>query len=164
MTDRLGTSDLYDIHQESLESCDLQLRQLGGVRHFEGPIVTFRAFEDNLELKKIVAEPGEGQVIVVDTDGSMRVAMLGDNMAALAARNGWAGIVVNGAVRDTAALADLPIGVKALGSNPRRSRKEGVGHRDVVVTFGGAAFTPGAYLVSDDDGIVTFPLGVVPGD
>ncbi|MFJ9392032.1 ribonuclease E activity regulator RraA [Nocardioides sp. NPDC101246] len=157
MTDRPGTSDLYDIHQESLESCDLQLRQLGGVRHFEGPIATFRAFEDNLVLKEIVAEPGEGRVIVVDTDGSTRVAMLGDNMAALAAENGWAGIVVNGAVRDIAALAELPIGIKALGSNPRRSRKDGVGRRDVVVTFGGAAFTPGSYLVSDDDGIVVLP-------
>lgn len=154
---QLGTSDLYDLHREQLESCDLPLRQLGGVTRFAGEIVTFRSFEDNLLLKEIVAEPGRGRVLVVDTDGSTRVAMLGDNMAARAVGNGWAGIVVHGAVRDVAALRTLPIGIKALGANPRRSRKEGVGQRDAVVAFGGAVFTPGATLVSDDDGVVVLP-------
>lgn len=152
-----GTSDLYDLHGEALQSCDLQLRQLGGIRHFSGPIVTFRSHEDNLLLKRIVDEPGVGRVLVVDTGGSLHVAMLGDSMAARAARNGWSGIVVNGAVRDVRALAGLPLGVKALGVNPRRSRKDGTGERDVVVAFGDAAFTPGRVLVSDDDGIVVLP-------
>jgi regulator of ribonuclease activity A len=154
-----GTSDLYDLHGETLQSCDLQLRQLGGISSFAGPIVTFRSHEDNLLLKRIIDEPGVGRVLVVDTGGSLRVAMLGDSMAARAARNGWSGIVVNGAVRDIPALAGLPLGIKALGANPRRSRKDGRGERDVVVTFGGAAFTPGRVLVSDDDGIVVLPGG-----
>jgi len=152
-----STSDLCDLHPDAVESCELQLAQLGGVRHFEGRIVTFRSFEDNLVLKEIVAEPGHGRVLVVDTAGSLRVAMLGDNMAAQAAGNGWSGIIVNGAVRDVVALARLPIGVKAFGSNPRRSRKEGAGARDIPVHFGGATFLPGGYLVSDDDGVVVLP-------
>lgn len=157
-----GTSDLYDLHGETLQSCDLQLRQLGGIRHFSGQIVTFRSDEDNLLLKRIIDEPGAGRVLVVDTGGSVRVAMLGDSMAARAARNGWSGIVVNGAVRDVQALAGLPLGIKALGANPRRSRKHGTGERDVVVTFGGAVFTPGHVLVSDDDGILVLPVGAAP--
>ncbi|CCH78624.1 Regulator of ribonuclease activity A [Nostocoides japonicum T1-X7] len=150
----IGTSDLYDQHGETLESCDLPLRQYGGHTQFRGPITTFRAHEDNLGLKDIVAQQGHGGVIVVDTNGSTRVAMLGDRMAATAQANGWAGIIINGAVRDVAALRELPIGIKALGSNPRRSRKDGLGERDVILTFGGATFTPGAVLVSDEDGVV----------
>ncbi|BBX34804.1 ribonuclease activity A regulator [Mycolicibacterium mageritense DSM 44476 = CIP 104973] len=150
----MSTSDLYDEHGEALESCDLPLLNYGGVREFSGEIVTFRSREDNLILKDLIAEPGEGRVIVVDTEGVTRCAMLGDNMALTAHRNGWAGLVVNGAVRDVEALAAIPIGIKALGSNPRRSYKAGAGERNVPVTFGGALFTPGEILVSDADGIV----------
>lgn len=157
-----GTADLYDLYGDQLQSCDLQLRQLGGVSRFSGPIVTFRSDEDNLVLKSIIREPGAGRVLVVDTGGSLHVAMLGDSMAARAARNGWSGLVINGAVRDVQALAGLPLGVKALGANPRRSRKAGAGERDVVVTFGGAVFTPGRMLVSDNDGIVVLPDGDRP--
>lgn len=152
-----GTSDLHDEHGDALETCDLQLRNLGGRRHFSGAIVTVRAFEENLIVKEIIGEPGLGRVLVIDTAGSLRVAMLGDNMAARALANGWAGFVVNGAVRDVVALGSLDIGVKALGTNPRRSRKEGGGVRDDVVRFGGATFVPGAWLVSDDDGVVALP-------
>jgi regulator of ribonuclease activity A len=152
-----GTSDLYDEHAEALEVCDLPLRQYGAVRAFSGEIVTFRSHEENLVLKEIVAEPGHGRVIVVDTNGSTRVAMLGDNMAAQAAANGWAGVVVNGAIRDVTELARVPIGIKALGASPRRSRKDGGGERDVSVSFGGARFRPGAVLVSDEDGVGVLP-------
>jgi regulator of ribonuclease activity A len=157
MTTVPATSDLYDLHTESLQSCDLQLRQFGAVRSFEGEVVTFRSHEDNLQLKAMIVEPGHGKVLVIDTFGSLHVAMIGDHMAGLALENGWAGLVVNGCVRDVAALARLPIGIKALGANPRRSRKDGAGERDAVVAFGGATFTPGARLVSDDDGIVVLP-------
>jgi len=149
-----STSDLYDEHGEALESCDLPLVNYGGVREFAGEIVTFRSREDNLILKDIVAEPGNGRVIVVDTEGVTRCAMLGDSMALTAQRNGWAGVVINGGIRDVEALATIPIGIKALGSNPRRSYKAGAGERNIPVTFGGALFTPGAILVSDSDGIV----------
>lgn len=151
------TSDLCDLHGAALQSCDVQFRQFGQVKSFQGTVVTFESDEDNLALKAILDEQGDGRVIVVDTHGSTRVAMLGDSMAARAARNGWAAIVVHGAVRDVDALAALPIGIKAVGSNPRRSRKEGNGRRDVPVTFGGATFQPGDHLVSDEDGIVVLP-------
>ena len=157
MTAVAGTADLYDEYEERLESCDLQLRQYGGRRVFDGPIATVRCHEDNALVKQVLNTPGEGRVLVVDGGGSLHTALMGDLIAASAVANGWAGVVINGAVRDVAALAELDLGVKALGSNPRKSAKAGVGERDVVVSFGGATFTPGARVVSDDDGIVVLP-------
>lgn len=148
------TTDLADQLGDAVRSCDLQMRDFGGRTRFSGTIVTFASPEDNLVLKTIVAEPGEGRVIVVDAGGSLHGAMIGDNMAARAASNGWAGIVINGVVRDSLALATLPIGVKALGTNPRRSKKNGAGQRDVDVQFGGILFRPGDLLTADEDGIV----------
>lgn len=153
----LSTADLCDEFGDRLESCSVQFAQYGGVRAFSGPIVTWRSPEDNLVLKQIITEPGEGRVIVIDVHGSTRVAMIGDSMAETAAANGWSGFVINGAVRDVSRLAELPIGIRALGSNPRRSVKAGSGERDVTVSFGGAVFRPGSVLVSDDDGIVVLP-------
>ncbi len=152
-----GTSDLFDTYGDQLETCATQLRSYGTHTRFTGKIVTLRSFEDNLLLKDLIREPGEGRVIVVDSGASLRVAMLGDNMARLAADNDWAGVVVNGAVRDVTALADLPIGIRAPGSNPRRSRKDGVGHVGETLSFGGAVFTPGRQLVADEDGVVVLP-------
>ena len=119
--------------------------------------MTVRCHEDNALLKKVVSEPGQGKVVVVDGDGSVHCAMLGDKMAEIALGNGWEGLVINGAIRDAAALAPLDIGIKAVGTNPRKSHKHGAGERDVVVSFGGAVFTPGAHLVSDEDGVVVLP-------
>ena len=151
------TADLYDTHGEALASCDTQFHQYGGRSRFEGSIVTVRCHEDNALLKKVVSEPGQGKVVVVDGDGSIHCAMLGDKMAEIAVGNGWEGLVINGAIRDAAALAPLDIGIKAVGTNPRKSHKHGAGERDVVVSFGGAVFTPGAHLVSDEDGVVVLP-------
>jgi regulator of ribonuclease activity A len=158
MTASIGTADLYDEYEEQLQSCDLQLRQYGGRRAFAGHVVTVRCREDNALVKQVLATPGEGRVLVVDGGGSLHTALMGDLIAASAVQNGWAGVVINGAVRDVAALAELDLGIKALGSNPRKSAKTGAGDRDVVVSFGGATFTPGARLVSDDDGVVVLPL------
>ncbi|MER7499393.1 ribonuclease E activity regulator RraA [Nonomuraea pusilla] len=148
------TADLYDEHGDELDSCDLQFRQYGGRRAFGGPVVTVRCHEDNALLKWVLSEPGEGRVLVVDGGGSVHAALMGDVIAGIAAGNGWSGVVINGAVRDVAALRDLDLGVKALGSNPRKSGKLGTGERDVPVTFGGVTFHPGARLWSDDDGIL----------
>ncbi|MEV6037075.1 ribonuclease E activity regulator RraA [Nonomuraea sp. NPDC052116] len=148
------TADLYDERGDQLDSCDLQLRQYGGRRAFSGPVVTVRCHEDNVLLKSVLSEPGEGRVLVVDGGGSLHTAVMGDVIAGMAVANGWAGVVINGAVRDVAALRELDLGVKALGSNPRKSAKVGGGERDVPVTFGGATFRPGADLFSDDDGIL----------
>ena len=107
-----------------------------------------------------MAEPGRGRVLVIDGGGSLRVALLGDLVAGIAAGNGWAGLVVHGGVRDVGALRRLPVGIKALGSNPRPSGKSGAGEVDVPVEFGGVTFRPGAMLVSDDDGIVVLDAGI----
>jgi regulator of ribonuclease activity A len=150
----ISTADLVDQHGEALQSCDLQLRQFGGRRRFHGPIRTVACFQDNALIKKLLSEPGDGAVLVVDGDGSLHTALVGDLIAGLAEANGWAGLVVNGAVRDVAALAGLDIGIKALGSNPRKSAKLGAGQVDVPVAFGGVTFRPGEHLYSDEDGVV----------
>jgi len=152
----MTTSDLFDEHPGAA-SCETQFRQFGGALSFAGRIATVRCFEDNVLLRGQVSEPGDGRVLVVDGGGSFGCALLGDNIAELAVSRGWAGLVVNGCVRDVVALAGLPIGIKALGSNPRPSGKAGAGEVGVPVTFGGAAFTPGAMLHADDDGVIVLP-------
>jgi regulator of ribonuclease activity A len=148
------TADLVDEHGETLQSCDLQLRQFGRRRRFHGPIRTVSCFEDNALVKKVLSEPGNGAVLVVDGGGSLHTALVGDLIAGLAQDNGWAGLVVNGVVRDTEALAGLDLGIKALGSNPRKSAKLAAGQVDVAVSFGGVTFRPGEHLYSDEDGVV----------
>ena len=148
------TADLVDEHGEALQSCDLQLRQFGGRRRFHGPLRTVACFEDNTLVRQVLSEPGDGAVLVVDGGGSLHTALVGDLIAGLAQANGWAGVVVHGAVRDTEALGGLAIGIKALGSNPRRSAKLATGQVDVPVHFGGVSFRPGEHLYSDEDGVV----------
>jgi regulator of ribonuclease activity A len=144
---------VLDEHGAAAAVCLLQFRSFGA-RAFAGTVVTVRSVEDNVLLKQRLGEPGEGRVLVVDGGGSFACALLGDNIAALARDSGWAGIVINGCVRDSVALDELGLGVKALGTNPRPSRKEGAGELDVPVTFGGVTFEPGAQLWADDDGVV----------
>ncbi|WP_372451386.1 ribonuclease E activity regulator RraA [Pseudonocardia oceani] len=148
------TADLCDEHDDDLGSCDLQFRQFGGRSHFRGPATTVLCHEDNALIRAVLAEPGEGRVLVVDGGGSLHRALIGDVVAGLALRNGWSGIIVHGAVRDAAGLRTTDIGIKAVGTSPRRCTATGAGRRDVPVTFGGATFTPGADVVSDDDGVV----------
>jgi regulator of ribonuclease activity A len=148
------TADLIDRHGDALQSCDLQFRQFGGRSRFSGRIRTVRCHQDNVLIRQVLSEPGEGQVLVVDGGGSLHTSLVGDVIAGLARGNGWVGLVVNGAVRDVVALGELDIGIKALGSNPRKSAKEGTGQVDVAVSFGGVRFEPGAHLYSDEDGIV----------
>jgi regulator of ribonuclease activity A len=149
-----STADLVDEHGEALQSCDLQLRQFGGRRRFHGPIRTVACFEDNALVRQVLSEPGDGAVLVVDGGGSLHTALVGDLIAGLAQANGWAGVVVHGAVRDTEALGGLDIGIKALGSNPRKSAKAATGQIDVPVRFGGVTFRQGEHLYSDEDGVV----------
>lgn len=149
-----ATADLVDDIYPDVRSCDLQMRDLGGVTMFAGPISTVRCFQDNALLKSMLSEPGHGGVLVVDGEGSLHTALVGDVIAGLAVDNGWAGVIVHGAVRDAAALRTMNLGVKALGTNPRKGTKTGEGQRDVPVTFGGVTFTPGEIAYCDDDGIV----------
>jgi regulator of ribonuclease activity A len=149
-----ATADLLDEHPDAAV-CALPFRQFGGVASFDGEIATVRCFEDNVLVKQRVAEPGAGRVLVIDAGGSLRVALVGDTVAGLAHANGWAGLILHGCVRDSAALRELAIGIKALGTHPKPSSKDGGGELDVPVTFGGVTFLPGARVVSDDDGVVT---------
>ncbi|CAN5401174.1 ribonuclease E activity regulator RraA [soil metagenome] len=149
-----ATADLVDEIGPDVRSCDLQLRQFGGRDMFAGRISTVRCFQDNALLKSVLSEPGNGGVLVIDGDASVHTALVGDLIAELGRSNGWSGVIVNGAVRDASTLRTLDIGIKALGTNPRKSTKTGAGERDVEVTFGGVTFVPGEIAHSEDDGIV----------
>lgn len=149
-----ATADLIDAYGAELASCETQFRSYGARSRFAGEVATIRCREDNALVKRVLGTPGRGRVLVVDGGGSLRTALMGDVIAASAVANGWAGVVINGAVRDVVALGGLDLGVKALGSNPRKSAKEGAGEVDVPVAFGGVEFRPGAWLYSDEDGIV----------
>ncbi len=148
------TADLVDDIGDDVRSCDLQFRQFGGLAEFAGPIATVRCHQDNALLKSVLSEPGNGRVLVVDGGGSLHTALVGDVIAELARANGWAGLLIHGAVRDAATLRTLGIGIKALGTNPRKSSKTGSGERDVVIALGGVEFHPGEIAFSDDDGVV----------
>ncbi|OBI44669.1 ribonuclease E activity regulator RraA [Mycobacterium sp. E796] len=153
------TADLVDAIGPDVRSCDLQFRQFGGRSEFAGPISTVRCFQDNALLKSVLSGPGNGGVLVIDGSGSLHTALVGDVIAELARSNGWAGLVINGAVRDAAALRGIDIGIKALGTNPRKSGKTGAGERDIEISLGGVTFAPGDIAYSDDDGIVVTAAG-----
>lgn len=155
--DGLSVADLCDENEDSAEVCVLQFNDYGARRSFSGPIRTVRCHEDNSLVKSTLSEPGYGRVLVVDGGGSLHRALLGDMLAADAVKNGWAGVVINGAVRDTAVLAGMDIGIKALGSNPMRSVKRGEGVIDTPVAFGGVVFVPGDMLHADSDGVIVLP-------
>ena len=150
----IATTDLSDAHPQA-QVCEPMFADFGGRIDFHGPIRTLKIFEDNALVRAELEKPGEGRVLVVDGGGSMRCALVGGNLGALGVKNGWAGIVVNGCVRDSEELAAQDIGIKALGTHPRKSEK-GLhsGHVDKVVSFAGANFSPGAWLYADADGIV----------
>jgi regulator of ribonuclease activity A len=155
--DARPTADLVDQYGAELRVCDVQFRQFGGQRVFTGPVRTVSCHEDNGLLRDLVRTPGAGGVLVVDGGGSLHSALVGDVLAGAAAESGWAGLVIHGAVRDSATLAGLGLGIKALGTNPRKSSKTGAGAVDVPLTFGGVTFQPGDVLHADDDGIVLLP-------
>ncbi|HZY19316.1 MAG TPA: ribonuclease E activity regulator RraA [Ramlibacter sp.] len=153
-----STCDLCDARENDAQPVLWVLapvfRDFGAARRFAGPIATVRCFEDNSRVKEAVESPGQGRVLVVDGGGSVRRALVGGNLAAAAARNGWAGLVVDGAVRDAAELMAAGVGVKALALMPQRSVKRDEGQRDVPVTIQGTAVRPGQWLYADEDGIV----------
>ncbi|AVH94314.1 ribonuclease E activity regulator RraA [Streptomyces cinereoruber] len=156
-TTPVPTADLVDQHGTDLRVCDLQFRQFGGHRDFAGPVRTVTCHEDNGLLRDLLRTPGNGHVLVVDGRGSLRTALVGDLIAGAAHENGWAGLVLHGAVRDSATLAGLPLGIKALGTTPRKSAKDSAGAIDLPVTFGSITIHAGDILHADDDGIVLLP-------
>ncbi|MFF3016683.1 ribonuclease E activity regulator RraA [Streptomyces sp. NPDC057939] len=153
------TADLYDEHGEALGICTTVFRRIGGRALFAGPVRTVRCHEDNALLRELLHTPGDGAVLVVDGGGSLRTALVGDLIAGAAERSGWAGLIVNGAVRDSVALGRLDLGVQALGTCPRKSGKTGAGVVDEPVTIGGVTFRAGDVVHVDDDGVVVLPAG-----
>ena len=149
-----ATADLCDEFGDEVRVAEPVLRDWGGAPSFAGPVETLRVFEDNALVRQTLETPGRGRVLVVDGGGSLRTALVGGNLAALAHRNGWTGIVVHGCIRDAAELAATPIGVKALQAIPRKSAKAGAGEPGVPVTFAGVTFMRGAHVYADRDGIV----------
>lgn len=155
-----ATADLCDAHGDRVQVAKPVFQDFGASGAFEGRIATVRALEDNTQVRAMLETPGDGRVLVVDGGGSRRCALVGDRLAQLAIDNGWAGLVVFGCVRDSAALRRMPVGIKALGACPRRSRKLGQGERDVAVAFAGVSFEPGAHLYADADGVVVSAVAV----
>lgn len=154
MTPSPKTADLVDTNDADVKLCQLQFQLLGQRRRFHGRISTVKCFEDNALLKQRLSEAGDGRVLVVDAGASLRVAVVGDLIAGLARKNGWSGIVINGAIRDSVELSALDFAVCALGRSPKKSGKKGTGETDVTVHFGGVEFVPGHSLYADDDGVL----------
>jgi regulator of ribonuclease activity A len=129
-------------------------RDYGGLIRFAGPIETVQVSEDNALVAQILETAGQGRVLVVDGGGSLRCALVGGRLAALAHTNGWAGVVINGCVRDSAELREIPLGVRAINSSPRRPGKTGAGQRGGTVSLAGVTFSPGHFLYADEDGVL----------
>ena len=161
MTD-FKTADLLDEHEDKpLQIVQPGFNNYGGRNKCSGEIVTIKIYEDNSLVRELVAENGNGKVLVVDGGGSTRCALLGDMLAEKAVKNGWSGILVYGMIRDSVDIGGMEIGVKALGTFPLKSVKRGVGLRNEVVHFHGVTFHPGHYLYSDEDGIVVSPVALL---
>lgn len=154
MNKSFSTADLYDSFGDRCSSCETQFEQFGGRPVFSGRIRTVKCLDDNILLRRALEMHSDGEVLVVDGSGYMGCALMGDVIGGLGEKNGWSGVVIYAAIRDVLAMARLDFGVKALGSNPKKSAKLGAGQVDVVLSFGGVAFTPGYWLYSDDDGIL----------
>lgn len=155
----IATADLCDRHEDLLRSGQLRVatpmfRCFGGRRSFDGRIATLKLFEDNSFVRRALGQPGHNRVLVVDGGGSLRRALVGDQLAMLGVKNGWSGLVVYGCIRDSAAIADLDIGVLALATHPQKTDKKDIGERDIAVTFGGVTFNPDDWLYADEDGIL----------
>lgn len=150
-------ADLYDDHGDISQTCSTQFTDYGAVRQFAGPIRTVKCFRDNQLVKDLLNEPGGGAVVVIDGSGSLESALMGDMIAANGLKNGWAGVVILGAIRDSVAISKMDFGVKALGVNAAKSSKDGVGIVNEIVEFGGVRFEPGHWIYCDEDGILVAP-------
>lgn len=159
------TPDLCDEFETDLGSTlrvvAPMFQRYGGRPAFSGQIVTLKIFEDNTLVREVLGEPGQGKVLVVDGGGSLRCALVGDQLAILAQKNGWEGIVVYGCIRDSSDINQIDIGVRALNTHPQKSVKRGVGEKNLAVTFGGVTFNPGEWLYADEDGVLVSARSLV---
>jgi regulator of ribonuclease activity A len=149
-----ATADLCDEHSDKLVIVAPMFMAFGGRAAFSGQIRTLKVFEDNALVRQTLSTPGNDNVLVVDGGGSMRCALVGDQLALLAQQNNWPGVIVYGCVRDSVAMKTMDVGIRALNTHPLRSARKGIGETDIPVVFGGVKFTPGHWLYVDADGIV----------
>lgn len=155
----LATAEACDANLALLAKGELRVLQpifqmYGQCRAFSGPIVTLKVFEDNVLVREILETQGDGRVLVIDGGGSMRCALVGGNIGLLAQNMGWAGILVNGCIRDVDEINGCDIGIRALGSHPLKSSKKGIGEKHVPVNIGGTLIQDGEWLYADSDGIL----------
>jgi regulator of ribonuclease activity A len=155
------TCDLCDAHPGDVRVVAAGLRNFGGRTIFCGSLVTVKCFEDNSLVKEQVGTPGHGRVLVVDGGGSLRCALLGDMLAAEASRNGWAGLIIHGAVRDVDELQRTEVGIQALGCIPLKSVRQGRGDLNIPVSFGGVTFLPGEFVYADNNGVIVSARSLV---
>jgi regulator of ribonuclease activity A len=149
------TADVVDKLGDTAQIFDPgHLKSFGGLTAFGGPAETVRASEDNVLLRKTLSETGHGRILVVDGLGSRRVALMGGNIASMAAQNGWSGCIINGCVRDANEIANIRLGVFAIAACPRKSLKDGSGSRGQTLRLLGVTVAPGNYVYADEDGIV----------
>ncbi|RTK97599.1 MAG: RraA family protein [Neisseriaceae bacterium] len=148
------TPDLCDENEGKVKVAIPMFQAYGGKARFHGQIQTVKVFEDNVFVRDMLSEPGTGKVLVVDGGGSLRCALVGDLIAAMAQKNGWEGIIVYGCIRDSGVINGIDIGVRALNTNPLKSIKQGAGYKNVAVTFAGVTFEPGQFVYVDEDGII----------
>lgn len=153
------TADLCDAHEEALKAGTLRVlppvfSNYGGQTEIAGPVATLKCFEDNGLLRKTLESPGLGRVLMVDAGGSDRCALVGASLAMLAVKNGWAGIVVNGCVRDTAEIVEAELGIWAIATHPRRPEQKGSGELDLVLDMAGVRVCPGNWCYADSDGVI----------
>ncbi len=157
-----ATTDLSDKYTTAVQVADPIFRDFGGQTVFHGPAKTLKLFEDNTLVRASLEQPGEGRVLVVDGGGSMRCALVGDQLGELGVNNGWAGILVYGCIRDSAVIATQAIGVKAMNTHPRKSLKKGVGEENLTVSFAGVTIAPGDWIYADADGVLVSAEELAP--
>lgn len=159
----MKTTDICDEFPDAVMVAEPIFTHYGKRKRFHGPATTIKVYEDNVLVRSAVEEAGNGRVLVVDSGGSLRRALLGDNLAGMAADNGWAGVIVNGCIRDSAAIATIDVGVMALATMPLKSGKRGDGETGVSVSFAGITIRPGEYLYADEDGLLLSRRELIPG-
>lgn len=148
------TPDICDDFLDQLQVLEPLFTEFGGKEKFSGEVVTIKCFEDNSLVKQTLGTDGHGKVLVVDGGGSLRCALLGDLLGAMAVKNGWQGVLVNGCVRDVEILKGMDLGVRSLNCYPLKSKKRNEGQLNVAIRFAGVNFEPGQYLYADENGIV----------
>jgi regulator of ribonuclease activity A len=156
---KFATTDICDANEDLITQRVLRVvaplfKSYGGLDKFQGSAVTLKVFEDNTWVRTLLDEPGQGRVLVIDGGGSLRCALVGGNLGVLAEKNGWAGILVNGCVRDTQELQSSKVGIRALAAHPQKSVKRNIGERDLIIDMAGTVVKPGDRIYVDEDGIL----------